>query len=205
MSEANNPLGTDLNTAQNAIRDMIAPQEDNVTDTEALEVEAVEAEAEMPEDTEEYSQEYDTEYEGDREGEDEADEQGDASFDILAATVEVDGEEITVEELKRGNLRHRDYTRKTQELAEARREMAAQAEEIERERAQYAQMLPALQERLQQPVEQEPDWDTLYDTDPTMAAKAERQWRKQQEERAAQLDVYVIPQIYCIRIHVGDE
>ena len=37
MSEANNPLGTDLNTAQNAIRDMIAPQEDNVTDTEALE------------------------------------------------------------------------------------------------------------------------------------------------------------------------
>jgi hypothetical protein len=32
MSEANNPLGTDLNTAQNAIRDMIAPQEDNVTE-----------------------------------------------------------------------------------------------------------------------------------------------------------------------------
>jgi hypothetical protein len=188
MSEANNPLGTDLNTAQNAIRDMIAPQEDNVTDTEALEAEAVEAEAEMPEDAEEYSQEYDTEYEGDHESEDEADEQGDASFDILAATVEVDGEEITVEELKRGNLRHRDYTRKTQELAEARREMAAQYEEIERERAQYAQMLPALQERLQQPVEQEPDWDTLYDTDPTMAAKAERQWRKQQEERAAQLE-----------------
>jgi len=188
MSEANNPLGTDLNTAQNAIRDMIAPQEDNVTDTEALEVEAVEAEAEMPEDAEEYSQEYEAEPEGDFEYEDEADEQGDASFDILAATVEVDGEEITVEELKRGNLRHRDYTRKTQELAEARREMVAQAEEIERERAQYAQMLPALQERLQQPVEQEPDWDTLYDTDPTMAAKAERQWRKQQEERAAQLD-----------------
>jgi hypothetical protein len=188
MSEANNPLGTDLNTAQNAIRDMIAPQEDNVTDTEALEAEAVEAEAEMPEDAEEYSQEYDAEPEGDHEYEDEADEQGDASFDILSATVEVDGEEITVEELKRGNLRHRDYTRKTQELAEARREMAAQYEEIERERAQYAQMLPALQERLQQPVEQEPDWDTLYDTDPTMAAKAERQWRKQQEERAAQLE-----------------
>jgi hypothetical protein len=187
MSEANNPLGTDLNTAQNAIRDMIAPQEDNVTDTEALEAEPVEEitdEAEMPEEQQLEEQEP----EGDFEYEDEADEQGDASFDILAATVEVDGEEITVEELKRGNLRHRDYTRKTQELAEARREMAAQYEEIERERAQYAQMLPALQERLQQPVEQEPDWDTLYDTDPTMAAKAERQWRKQQEERAAQLD-----------------
>lgn len=187
MSEANNPLGTDLNTAQNAIRAMIAPEEDTVTEPDALEAEAVEADAEMPEDAEEYSQEYATEDEGDFEAEEDAGEQDDASFDLLSATVEVDGEEITVEELKRGNLRQRDYTRKTQELAEARKELEANYEEIQRERAQYAQMLPALQERLQQPVEQEPDWDTLYDTDPTMAAKAERQWRKQQEERQAQL------------------
>ena len=187
MSEANNPLGTDLNTAQNAIRAMIAPEEDTVTEPDALEAEAVEADAEMPEDAEEYSQEYATEDEGDFEAEDDAGEQDDASFDLLSATVEVDGEEITVEELKRGSMRQRDYTRKTQELAEARKELEANFEEIQRERAQYAQMLPALQERLQQPVEQEPDWDTLYDTDPTMAAKAERQWRKQQEERAAQL------------------
>jgi len=187
MSEANNPLGTDLQTAQNAIRAMIAPEEDTVTEPDALEAEAVEADAEMPEDAEEYSQEYDTEYEGDSEAEEDAGEQDDASFDLLSATVEVDGEEITVEELKRGNLRQRDYTRKTQELAEARKQLEVNYEEIQRERAQYAQMLPALQERLQQPVEQEPDWDTLYDTDPTMAAKAERQWKKQQEERQAQL------------------
>jgi len=187
MSEANNPLGTDLQTAQNAIRAMLTPEEDTVTEPDALEAEAVEADAEMPEDAEEYSQEYDTEYEGDSEAEEDASEQDDASFDLLSATVEVDGEEITVEELKRGNLRQRDYTRKTQELAEARKQLEVNYEEIQRERAQYAQMLPALQERLQQPVEQEPDWDTLYDTDPTMAAKAERQWKKQQEERQAQL------------------
>ena len=187
MSEANNPLGTDLQTAQNAIRAMLTPQEDTVTEPDALEAEAVEVEAEMPEEAEEYEQEYATEDEGDFEAEDDAGEQDDASFDLLSATVEVDGEEITVEELKRGNLRQRDYTRKTQELAEARKQLEANYEEIQRERAQYAQMLPALQERLQQPVEQEPDWDTLYDTDPTMAAKAERQWRKQQEERTAQM------------------
>jgi hypothetical protein len=187
MSEANNPLGTDLQTAQNAIRAMLAPEEDTVTEPDALEAEAVEAEAEMPEDAEEYDQEYASEDEGDFEAEEDAGEQDDASFDLLSATVEVDGEEITVEELKRGNLRQRDYTRKTQELAEARKTLEANYEEIQRERAQYAQMLPALQERLQQPVEQEPDWDTLYDTDPVMAAKAERQWKKQQEERTAQL------------------
>jgi hypothetical protein len=188
MSEANTPLGTDLYTAQNAIRDLIAPQEDTATATEALEAEAVEAEAEMPEYEEEYEQEYASEDEGDFEATEEAEEFDDASFDILSARVEVDGEEITVEELKRDRLRQRDYTRKTQELAELRRQVETQSDEMQRERAQYAQILPALQERLEQPAEQEPDWDTLYDTDPTMAAKAERQWRKQQEERTAQLD-----------------
>jgi len=187
MSETNNPLGTDLNTAQNAIKALLTPEEDTVTDPDALEAEAVEAEAEMPEHDEEYSQEYDSEYDGDLEAEGDAEELDDTSFDLLSATVEVDGEEITVEELKRGNLRQRDYTRKTQELAEARKQMEAQFEDIERERAQYAQMLPALQARLEQPVEQEPDWDTLYDADPRMAAKAERQWKKRQEEREAQL------------------
>jgi len=187
MSETNNPLGTDLNTAQNAIKALLTPEEDTVTDPDALEAEAVEAEAEMPEHDEEYSQEYDSEYDGDLEAEGDAEELDDTSFDLLSATVEVDGEEITVEELKRGNLRQRDYTRKTQELAEARKQMEAQFEDMERERAQYAQMLPALQARLEQPVEQEPDWDTLYDADPRMAAKAERQWKKRQEEREAQL------------------
>ena len=188
MSEANTPLGTDLYTAQNAIRDLIAPQEDTATATEALEAEAVEAEAEMPENEEEYEQEYASEDEGDFEATEEAEEFDDASFDILAAKVEVDGEEITVEELKRDRLRQRDYTRKTQELAELRRQVETQSDEMQRERAQYAQILPALQERLEQPAEQEPDWDTLYDTDPAMAAKAERQWRRQQEERTAQLE-----------------
>ena len=190
MAETNTPLGTDLASAQNAIRQMMAPQEDNATEPNALEAEAeqtIEAEAEMPENSEEYPQEYDEEYEGELETEGTAEQDDDNSFDILTATVEVDGEEKTVEEMRNGYLRQQDYTRKTQQLAEARKEMDVEFEELHRERAQYAQMLPALQERWQQPVEQEPDWDTLYDTDPTMAAKAERQWRKQQEERQAQL------------------
>lgn len=191
MAETNTPLGTDLASAQNAIRQMMAPQEDNATEPNALEAEAeqtIEAEAEMPENSEEYEQEYDEEYEGELETEGTAEQDDDNSFDILTATVEVDGEEKTVEEMRNGYLRQQDYTRKTQQLAEARKEMDAEFEELNRERAQYAQMLPALQERLEQPMEQEPDWDKLYDTDPRMAAKAERQWRKTQEERNAQLE-----------------
>lgn len=189
MSELNNPQGNDLQSAQNAIRQLLTPQEDNVTEPNALEAEETQEEvveeAEMPE--EEVSLE-EAEPEGELEVEEEAEELEDQSFDILAHTVEVDGEEITVEELRRGNLRQRDYTRKTQELADAKRNMQAQFEEVERERAQYAQLLPALEERLNQPAEQEPDWDKLYDTDPVMAAKAERQWNKQKEERQSQLE-----------------
>lgn len=189
MSEVNNPQGNDLHSAQNAIRQLLTPEEDNVTEPNALEAEETQEEvveeAEMPE--EEVSLE-EAEPEGELEVEEETEELEDQSFDILAHTVEVDGEEITVEELRRGNLRQRDYTRKTQELADAKRNMQAQFEEVERERAQYAQLLPALEERLNQPAEQEPDWDKLYDTDPVMAAKAERQWNKQKEERKGQLD-----------------
>ena len=184
MSEPNNPNGIDLGTAQNAIMDMIAPKEDTAkSEPEALEAEAeevIEAEVEMPEE-ETTDEEVDTE--GELEAADEAEELEEESFDILSQTVEVEGEEITVEELKRGNLRQRDYTRKTQELAEMRKDIEAQFDSVTRERQQYAQLLPALQERLESQVVEEPDWDTLYDADPNMARKAERQFRKQKEER----------------------
>ena len=192
MAESNNPLGTDLLSAQNAIRAIIAPEEDNAAATDALEAETTEEVVEEAEPSEEMEATEETDNsvvegsEEELEVEEDAESSEDESFDILGAIVEVDGEEITVEELKAANLRQRDYTRKTQELAEQRKTLEAQYSEIERERAQYAQMLPALQQRLEQK-EQEPDWDTLYDTDPTMAAKAERQWRKQQEEREAQI------------------
>lgn len=184
MSDNSTPQGTDLNSAVSALSAMLAPQEDNATEPEALT--EVEEAPEMPEE-DEYEAQAEDEYEGDLDGEDDDDQDDDQTFDILAATVEVDGEELTVEELKSGHLRQRDYTRKTQELAEARRQMEAEYQQVEQERLQYAQMLPALAERIEQSAQEEPDWDTLYDADPTMAAKAERQFRKQQEERQAQL------------------
>jgi len=192
MSDNSTPQGTDLYSAQNAIRSMLTPQQDNVATDDALEAEAAQVEdAEMPDGQEdEYEAQADnsavegSESDLDDEGDDDGDQYG--SLD-LSSTIEVDGEEITIEELRSGHLRQKDYTRKTQELAENRKAMEAQYQEIERERAEYAQLLPAMAERIQQAAEQEPDWDTLYDTDPVMAAKAERQWRKEQEARTAQL------------------
>ena len=192
MSDNSTPQGTDLYSAQNAIRSMLAPQEDNVTTDDALEAEAAQVDdAEMPDgQEEEYEAQADNSpvegSESDLDDEDDNDGDQYGSLD-LSTTIEVDGEEITIEELRSGHLRQKDYTRKTQELAENRKAMEAQYQEIERERAEYAQLLPAMAERIQQAAEQEPDWDTLYDADPVMAAKAERQWRKEQEARTAQL------------------
>ena len=124
MAETNNPLGTDLFTAQNAIRQMIAPQEDTATEPNALEAEAeevIEAEAEMPEGEEEY-QEYDAAPEGEPDGEGEAEEFDDQSFDLLGQIVEVDGEEMTVEELRRGNLRQKDYAKNTRACRNSQRD-----------------------------------------------------------------------------------
>ena len=192
MSDNSTPQGTDLYSAQNAIRSMLAPQADNVTTDDALEAEAAQVdEAEMPDgQEEEYEAQADnspvegSESDLDDEDDDDGDQYG--SLD-LSTTIEVDGEEITIEELRSGHLRQKDYTRKTQELAEHRKAVEAKDQEMDRERAEYAQLLPALAERIQQEAKQEPDWDTLYDADPVMAAKAERQWRKEQEGRVAQL------------------
>lgn len=192
MSDNSTPQGTDLYSAQNAIKSMLTPQEDNVTTDDALETEVTDVDpVEMQDDQEmEYEAEADNSVvegsESDLEGEDYEDGDDTGSLD-LSSTLEVDGEETTVEELRNGYLRQKDYTRKTQELAENRKAMQAELAELDRERAEYAQLLPAMAERIRQAAEQEPDWDKLYDTDPTMAAKAERQWRKQQDERQAQL------------------
>lgn len=192
MSDNSTPQGTDLYSAQNAIRSMLTPQEDNVATDDALEAEAAQVEdAEMPEgQEEEYEAQADNSpVEGSESDlDDDEDDDGDQYGTLdLSTTIEVDGEEKTIEELRSGFLRQKDYTRKTQELAESRKAIEAKDQEIERERAEYAQLLPAMAERIQQAAEQEPDWDTLYDTDPVMAAKAERQWRKEQEARTAQL------------------
>jgi len=66
-------------------------------------------------------------------------------------TVKVDGKEVevTLDELQKGYSRTQDYTRKTQQIAEIRKQVEAETEAVRAERAQYAQMLGALQAQLQ--------------------------------------------------------
>ena len=201
MAENNTPNGIGLSEAQNAISAMMAPVEDNVTEVDAQAEETEVLEAEMLD--EEEGEETPEAEASDLDDEDETYEDDDTSqdFDIMAAAVEVNGEEKTVEELKSGYLRQQDYTRKTQALSEEKKVFAEQLAAVDQERAQYAEALPMLAQQIQQSVEQEPDWDTLYDTDPALAAKAERQWRKQLEDKQKQLQAVQTEQQRMQQLH----
>lgn len=185
MAEPTPQLGTDMLSAQDAIKAMLVPEEENTTAEDALEAKPeAEEEAEGEVETLDASEEGEAEeglYEEETEGE-----EIDEPFDLMSAKVDMDGEETTVEELRQGYLRRKDYTRKTQELAEKRKAFESEQALVYQERSQYAQLLEPLRQKLEQK-EEEPDWDMLYDTDPRMAAKAEREWKKRQQTKEEEL------------------
>ncbi len=145
--------------------------------TRSRDVEGLRAEAEAPEAEEaaEDQSELEDEVEADRpetsdEGEDDAateeepegEEGGDQKF-----PVKVNGKvlEVTLDELKNGYSRTSDYHAKTQALAEERKGFQAERAQVQAEREQYAQLLPALAAQLQAALPQPPD-KALRETDP---------------------------------------
>lgn len=190
-NEVGNPnAGIGLHEATLAISNLLGPEEDNQDDAEALDQETGQ-EAET-EEVEEYDSEYDSADEVEDSDPDDEDYEEEATQELsedLSLKVKVDGEEVevTLAELRNGYSRTADYTRKATALAEQRRSFEAEAEAIRAERAQYAQMLPILQQQIQQQNAAEPDWDNLYDEDPIEAARLERHWRRNKEEQTQRL------------------
>jgi hypothetical protein len=116
------------------------------------------------------------------ESEDSEEEKPDKTF-----TVKVDGTEVTVtlDELQKGYSRTQDYTRKTQQIAEIRRQVESEAEAIRAERSQYAQLLGALESQVQQAAEPQIDWDRLYQEDPIEWVRQKEVMRENQAKAQA--------------------
>ena len=97
--------------------------------------------------------------------------------------VNLDGElyEITTEEALAGYQRQQDYTKKTQAIADEKKQLQAEQEAAKQERLQYQQRVEHLvqQQQAQQPVE--PDWDQLYEADPLEWMKQKEEFRSQKE------------------------
>ena len=80
--------------------------------------------------------------------------------------VKVDGQEleVTLDEMAKGYSRTADYTRKTQQVAEERKQIEAELATVREQRSQYADYLKQLEQSLQDVVPQEPNWDEVQKT-----------------------------------------
>jgi hypothetical protein len=158
--EETNPQGsqTDVNGAAAKIFGMLDPQPEGQAEVEAAEVEEVEVE------------------------EAEAVEQEEEVEEAPRYRVKVDNEELEVDldELIKGYSRTSDYTKKTQSLAEQRKQVEAERAKIEEAaklRDTYSQRLQVIEQMLTQPEE---DISALKDSDPIgyaikVAEKMERE------------------------------
>jgi len=102
-------------------------------------------------------------------------------------TIKVDGQdtEVTLEELQNGYSRQRDYTRKTQELAEQRKAIEAQQQEVSQKDAIYSQLLPRMESTLKGELENEPDWNALYEADPIAYVREKDVWNEKKQKLQA--------------------
>lgn len=184
-TETSNPTGTGGFNAVNAFASLLSVEDGETRQGEAqTETEAVEdAQAEESDSTEVEAaeQEAETEESGEDEAEAEEEEQQPSIYRVKVDGAEV---EVTLDELQKGYSRTQDYTRKTQALADQRKAVEAEQEQARQERAYYAQMLQVLEQQLSQ-AEPEPDWDRLYQENPTEWVRQRELWRDKQEKTRA--------------------
>lgn len=175
-----------VHEAASSFADMLDPIE---VDTAAGQEEVVEETTEPSEveQSEELQDDSDEATEDEVEGEEEEAEEGAPEPDKFV--VKVDGKEleVTKDELLRGYQREADYTRKTQKLAEERRTVESEFQQVRGEREQYANILGQLEQKLREFTPAEPDWEQLEKQDPTEYA---RQWTNQQRRQQQQAAIY---------------
>ena len=166
--------------AANALEGLL-PDEGQQEDREAqLPEEGAAVDEELSEDADAADDETDTEQ---SESEEDTEEQEQPQV----FSVKVDGKEVevTLEELQKGYSRTQDYTRKTQQIAEARKQTEAELQAVRAEREQYAQLLSALETQVQQVAQPNIDWDRLYQEDPIEWVRQREVMRENQEKAAA--------------------
>jgi hypothetical protein len=190
ITEKPTALQTDNEKATSAFESFLTPLEDTVEEVDINEVEEIIEEDELPEEVE--LEEEDTEADDDFDYDDEFDdeEQNEVEDVVEQPTsykVKIDGEEVevTLDELQSGYSRQQDYTRKTQELAQQRKIIEQQQQELAQRDAIYAQLLPKLEAQLSADLANEPDWNKLYEDDPVGYVREKQLWDERKEKLKA--------------------
>jgi hypothetical protein len=172
--------------AATAISAMLAPEQGQAEVDETQPVEESQEDTETAASEEETSGVEDAPEEESAEEQSEESEESEEQEQAQTFTVKVDGKEVavTLEELQNGYSRTQDYTRKTQQIAEVRKQVEQETQAVRAERQQYAQLLGALQAQLQA-TEPQVDLDRLYHEDPIEWVRTKEVMRERQEKAIA--------------------
>jgi hypothetical protein len=156
-----------------------------------MEPEEAQAQPEAPEEQEASAEEYDEE---EYQEEPEEEQEPTPTYKVKVGKEEV---EVPLEELLKGYSRTSDYTRKTQEVAEARKAVEAERQKIEEAaklRDTYAQRLTVIEQMLSQGENAE-DLQSLKETDPIgYAVKVAEQSEREKQLAAVRAEQQRIAQ-----------
>jgi len=181
-------LQTNMDKAVNSLEQFLDPQEDKPEEAqEELQAdETVEEEVVEEEEQEELQADEIEETEETESLDDEQDELEEVDEPQLY-TVKVNGEEVavTIDELQNSYSRQKDYTRKTQELAQQRKTVEEQQSEVAKNEAIYKELLPKMEAALNEGLGEEPDWNALYQADPIGYVRERDLWNEKQQKLQA--------------------
>ena len=187
MTNNAKPIGlqTNLEQTEQSFESFLTPDEQPENEIEEQATEELVNEEEIIEDDEPFEEELEAAEEEDEPQEDQVEEEESEQPQLY--TIKVDGEEtqVTLEELQNGYSRQRDYTRKTQELAQQRKAIEAQQQEVSQKDAIYSQLLPKMEATLKGELENEPDWSALYEADPIAYVREKDIWNEKKQKLQA--------------------
>ena len=179
-------LQTEGELATSAFESFLAPEEDTQEEAVIEEAESIEPEIdEFEEQDEELVDEEELEFDDEEDGEEETEVEEVEEQPVYRVTVDGEEIEVTQDELINGYSRQQDYTRKTQELANQRKTIEQQAQELAQRDAIYAQLLPKMEAQLKGELVNEPDWDSLYNDDPIAFVREKQLWDEKKEKLKA--------------------
>ena len=178
-----------IREAQEVLLGLMESEEEQPETEEAAPTEEEESSEEtQAESLEEEPEEEESEEDDDHEGTEEREVEGQ---DLYAVTIDGEEHQIPLDELLKGYSRQSDYTRKTQQVSEQRKEfdamkqnMAQEYQQIQAERNQYVQSLQNLMETSMGNVDKfaNIDWETMKETDPIEYVTKREEFREAQEK-----------------------
>ena len=164
------PTSGSVEEAREALLSLIDPEEEKLEDEEATPTEEEESTEETQDES--FEEESEEESEEEDESEESAEDQEEEEEPLFTVTANGEEIEVTYDELLKGYSRQADYTKKTQDVAQQRKE-------YEQAKAQYEASLPELQNLKEQYVQ------VLNDTISNSMAGLERfniDWERLKED-----------------------